>query len=434
MRPAIAAVALASSFLVGLAQAQSMFRGDAAHSGVYRDAGPRQFHRVKWTFPTGDRIVSSPVYHDGVLYFGGDDGNVYAVSAADGRQIWKRRTGGPVPSTPAIADDTLYVGSYDGRFYALDSRTGATRWKFATDGERRFEAKGLHGMQPKNQTIPDAFDVYLSSPVVAAGAVYFGSGDGNVYALDAASGALRWKFRTGDVVHASPAYADGVVFFGSWDSYFYAVDAASGREKWRFHGGEDPLIHNQVGFQSSPAVANGVVYTGCRDSNLYALDAVTGKEKWRYNASGSWVITSPAVSHGMVVAGTSDSSLYLVLDAETGKPVVQKQGNAYIFASPSVADGVVYVGLLNGTLEARELGSGDLLWEFRTEASRRNDGWILTAERKFNTPLIFTSSWREAPIVATDRQFSVGSIFSSPLVIDGTVYFGSTDGNLYAVE
>ncbi len=90
------------------------------------------------------------------------------------------------------------------------------------------------------------------------GAVYFGSGDGNLYALDAASGELRWKFKTGDVVHSSPALVDGVLFFGSWDSYFYAVDAATGKEKWRFHSGEDPLIHNQVGFQSSPAVVDGV--------------------------------------------------------------------------------------------------------------------------------------------------------------------------------
>jgi hypothetical protein len=44
------------------------------------------------------------------------------------------------------------------------------------------------------------------------------------------------------------------------------------------------------------------------------------------------------------------------------------------------------------------------------------------------------SSWREAPIVATIQQFAVGSIFSSPLVVGGVVYFGSTDGNMYAVE
>jgi endonuclease/exonuclease/phosphatase (EEP) superfamily protein YafD len=55
--------------------------------------------------------------------------------------------------------------------------------------------------------MPDPFDFYLSSAVVANGAVYFGSGDGNVYALDAANGSLKWKFHTGNVVHASPALA-----------------------------------------------------------------------------------------------------------------------------------------------------------------------------------------------------------------------------------
>ena len=428
------AVALASVLASAMVGGQSMFRGDASHSGAYPGEGPRQFHRVKWKFQTGDRIVSSPVHAGGVIYFGSDDGNVYAVDAAVGRQIWKRSTGGPVPSTPIVDSGIVYVGSYDGRFYALDASTGVPRWKFATEGERRFEAKGLHGLQPKTQTIADPFDVYLSSPVIGGGTVYFGSGDGHVYALDAASGQLRWKFRTGDVVHASPAYADGVVYFGSWDSYFYAVDAATGTEKWRFHGGEDPVIHNQVGFQSSPAVVNGVVYTGCRDSNLYAIDAATGKEKWRFNAAGSWIITSPAVAQGKIVFGTSDSSLYHVVDAETGKPIVRQQGKAYLFASPAVAGNTVFVGVLNGTLEARDLDTGGLLWDFQTEASKRNEGWILTADRRFNAPFVFWSSWREAPIVAAMRQFGIGAVFSSPLVVGGVVYFGSTDGNLYALE
>ena len=253
-------------------------------------------------------------------------------------------------------------------------------------------------------------------------------------ALDAATGEQRWKFTTGDVVHASPAYADGVLFFGSWDSYFYAVDAASGKEKWRFHGGEDPLIHNQVGFQSSPALANGVVYTGCRDSNVYALDAVTGKEKWRCNNELSWVNSSPAIAQGKVFFATSDSSLFRVVEAATGKEVIRQQAKAYMFSSPAVVGDVVFVGVLNGTLEARDVKTGDLLWEFQTEASKQNKGWILTADRKFNAPLLFYSGWRETPIVAVDRQFGIGAIFSSPLIANGAVYFGSTDGFLYALD
>ena len=436
MKGAPAAIALAfwAALAAADAQADPMFRGGPGHAGVTAERAPRAFHRVKWTFPTGDRIVSSPVFDDGVVYVGSDDGNVYAIDAATGRQRWQRRTGGPVASTPAIAQGRLFVASYDGKVYALDVRTGEPLWKFATGGERRFEAKGLHGLLPKQQTIADPFDVFLSSPVVAEGTVFVGSGDGNVYAIDAASGEPRWTFRTGDVVHASPAFANGVVYVGSWDGDFYAVDARTGAEKWRFHGGQDPAMHNQVGFQSSPAVVDGVVYVGCRDSNLYALDAATGQEKWRVDHAGSWVVASPAVARGKVFYATSDSALFLAVEAATGKQVVRQDAKAFVFSSPAVAGDVVLVGVLNGTLEARDATSGELLWAFQTDASRRNEGWILTADRRFNGPLLFRSSWREAPIVASARQSEIGAVFSSPLVVDGVVYFGSAEGRLYALE
>ena len=135
-----------------------------------------------------------------------------------------------------------------------------------------------------------------------------------------------------------------------------------------------------------------------------------------------------------MIFGTSDTSLYLVVDADTGKPLVEQKGKAFVFSSPSVAGDVVYVGVLNGTLEARDLASGALLWEFQTESSQRNAGWVLTAERRFNAPLLFSSNWRDAPIVSADRQFAIGAFFSSPLVVEGVVFVGSTDGGLYALE
>jgi len=75
----------AAVFLAATAAAQSMFRGDPAHSGTSAGQAPRQFHRVKWKFPTGDRIISSPVWENKVLYFGGDDGNICVVDSETGR-------------------------------------------------------------------------------------------------------------------------------------------------------------------------------------------------------------------------------------------------------------------------------------------------------------------------------------------------------------
>ena len=429
------ALALASLFPASAPHAQQMFRGDAAHRGESAGAAPREFHRVKWTFPTGARIVSSPVWRDGTVFFGSDDGNVYAVDAATGRQRWMARTDGPVPSTPALSGERLFALSYDGRLYALDARTGEVLWKFATEGERRFEARGLHGMQPRTQTFADMYDVFLSSPLVVDGKVYFGSGDGHVYAVDAATGRLAWKFHTDDVVHASPAYADGLVVIGSWDGRLYALDAATGAQRWAFQAGVDPLIHNQQGFQSSAAIADGVVYVGCRDGHLYAIDLRTGAAKWNSDTAGSWVVGSPAVAHGQVFYATSDTAQYRVDDAATGKPA-QPMGStqAYVFGSPTVAGDTVLLGVLNGTLEARNRADGRLLWQFRTDAARANRDWALAADGRFNSGLLFASSWGDASAEGARRQQGVGSFFSTPLVADGTVYIGSADSNLYAIE
>ena len=415
--------------------AQEMFRGDAAHHGTAAGPAPRAFHRVKWTFPTGGRVVSSAVWHDGAVLFGSDDGNVYSVDATTGRQRWMTHTGGPVASTPALSGDRVFAVSYDGRLYALDVRTGEMLWKFATEGERRFEARGLHGMLPRTQTFADMYDVYLSSPLVVDGKVVFGSGDGHVYAVDAASGRLAWKFATGDVVHASPAYADGLVVVGSWDGRLYALDAATGAQRWAYQAGVDALMHNQQGFQSSPAIADGMVYVGCRDGHLYAIDLRTGAQKWNVDTEGSWVNSSPAVAQGRVYFATSDTARYHVVDAATGRPA-QPVGStqAYVFGSPTVAGDTVLLGVLNGTLQARDRTDGRVLWEFRTEAAKANRDWVLAADGRFNAGLLFPSSWGEVSQAGARRQEGVGSFYATPLVADGTVFIGSADANVYAIE
>ena len=255
------------------------------------------------------------------MYVGSNDHRLYAVELGSGEKKWEFKTEGRVVSSPAVSNGVVYFLSYDSNLYAVDAASGALKWKFKTEGERRFVAKHLHGIEPASEQVPDPFDFYLSSPVVAEGTVFFGSGDSNVYALNAASGALKWKFKTGEVVHASPAFADGTVFVGSWDTYFYALDAASGKEKWRFKTGEDNEIYNQTGLQASPAVANGVVYFGCRDSKFYAVEATSGKQLWTFSNKGSWVINSAAVKDGKVYFATSDTGLLHALDARTGAEV-----------------------------------------------------------------------------------------------------------------
>jgi eukaryotic-like serine/threonine-protein kinase len=240
----------------------------------------------------------------------------------------------------------------------------------------------LHGADPVAETMPDPFDFYLSSPTVMDGTVYFGSGDGHVYALDAASGAQKWKFHTGDVVHASPAVAGGVVYVGSRDTYFYAIDAASGKEKWSFRTGDDPKLHNQIGIQASALIANGTVYFGCRDSNFYALDANTGEKKWIFNNKGSWVIGSPIIKDGRLYFTTSDSGLFHAVDVATGKEIYTLQFLWPLFSSGAIAGNTLYIGSEEGKLLAIDLTTQRPAGSFLTDGSKANGATYTQSRRQ----------------------------------------------------
>ena len=113
--------------------------------------------------------------------------------------VWKFKTGIAIVSSPAVAGGVVYIGSGDGRLYAIDAETGQEKWHFKTEG------------------------IVGSSPAVAGSMVYVGSEDGRLYALDARTGQEKWSFKTGSPVLSSPAVAGGVVYFGDIEGYVYAV-------------------------------------------------------------------------------------------------------------------------------------------------------------------------------------------------------------------
>src|SRR5882762_6725456 len=388
----------ATALIVGtlataLAAEPALFRGNARHDGNYDAAGVPVLHGVKWKFRAAAPIVSTPAVSGGTVYFGSSDTQVYALDERSGALRWKFATHGRVSASPAVAAGRVYVGSFDGSFYALDAGTGTLAWKFTTEGERRFSARHLHGAEPAAEVMPDPFDVFLSSPAIAGGLIYFGSGDGNVYALDAASGALRWKFHTGNVVHASPAVAAGTLYVGSWDSYLYALDAATGKQRWRFKTGADPAIHNQEGIQSSAVVADGMVYFGCRDSNLYALDAKTGGEIFSLDCN-HWPF----------------------------------------FSSPTLAGDYLYIGSHQGKLLAINLKTRQLAWSFATEDAQKNGPTYTKADGTPNYRAAAGDSFYDQMVIGLDRMMSVGAVLSTPVIDGDTLFFRSWDGQLYAIS
>jgi outer membrane protein assembly factor BamB len=417
-----------------LAAAESaMFGGDPAHSGVRRTAAPRELS-LKWSFHTGAAIVSSPAVAGGAVYFGSSDNFLYSVDERTGRLKWKFNAHGDVGSSPAVCDGVVYVVSLDGNIYAVDAATGVQRWSFATAGERRNSGNGIDYAAPATEMMPDPWDLFLSSPAVSDGVVYVGSGDGHVYALDATTGALRWKFRTGNAVHGSPAVSGGIVYVGSFDSYFYALAAATGGLVWKFKTGDDDPTRLMTGIPGSATVADGLVCFGCRDANVYGLDARTGALRWRHSTGGSWVVATPSVLQGRIYFTTSDSLKFQALDARTGAEVFSLPYGTYSFSSPAIADGHAFFGTFDGKLHAVDLGRRRYSGEFAVPGFALNGPRYLDAGGKLKADVVWTGDTLDDTIVNLRAKiFSLGSILSSPAVHDGAVFFGSTDGTLYAL-
>jgi eukaryotic-like serine/threonine-protein kinase len=424
----------AAALFTPAAFAQNMFRGNPAHNPAVCEETSFSFDKPAWIFKTGGPVVSSAAVANGVVYFGSDDRNLYAADIATGAKKWSFATGGRIRSTPAVADGVVYFICGDSKIYALEAATGAKKWEFLTSGERNYEAKGIHGNIPATQTMPDFWDVYESSPAVVGGVVYVGCGDGNLYALDAATGELRWKFATGEVVHSSPAVVDGVVYFGGWDTFLHALDAKTGAEIWRFKTGEDAYTHNQTGIQGSPVVKDGVVYFGCRDSNVYALDAKTGAKKWAYSNNGTWVNCSPVVADGTVCFVTSMPGFFIILDAASGVEKAKIAVPFILFSSPTISGGKIYAGSFDGVLYFCDPKTGTADTAFATKASLDHKSEFYNPDGSLNTNYIFRNNDFEDMYFSACRMLDSGAVISSPVIAGGRLFIGSCDGGMYCFQ
>jgi uncharacterized protein YjbI with pentapeptide repeats/outer membrane protein assembly factor BamB len=224
----------------------------------------------------------TPTIADGVVYISG--GDVSAVKASSGRQLWSvdpTATSGCDGGQPAVTDGVAYVTCGDGNLYALNAATGATLWSYSNGGND------------------------LMSPAVAGGVVYVGDALGHVvHAISTTSHQQVWSYTTGDRIGTVPAVANGTVYVSSFDGNLYALNATTGAKEWAFNYGTIP-----VPFGMSPAVANGVVYVTSPNEIVYALNANTGAKLWSYS-NGNVLQSGPVVADGTVYVGTGSGGAY----------------------------------------------------------------------------------------------------------------------------
>ena len=320
--------------------------------------------RPSWSFPQAEGtdnlngVYSPPVVVGRLVYIAGEAGHLYALDVESGSPSdrgWRRPQGQSQDLEPLVAgpaydpiNELLLVPSEDGNLYGYIADTGESLWDMPFDTDDRI----------------------WSTPVVSDGVAYFGSHDGNIYAVNTATGKLKWSRQTEGVVAGKPLLFNGMIIAGSFDKNLYALDADNGDIRWQFEG---------ENWFWAGAVTNGdTIFAPSMDGHVYALDR-NGILKWKYDTGESIVSAPVIVPRGLVVAPRDGRLLLLDVTSSADRTAAQRLlssqslGDAEIRA-PLVAVGEsVYVGSDDGSVRRVEVKGGQVqMWCWHYENTQCN--------------------------------------------------------------
>jgi outer membrane protein assembly factor BamB len=323
----------------------------------------------RWRYATGIRAYA-PTVTDGVVYFGAGNDRLYAFDAATGSFRWEREQDVRLYGRPLVVGDLVVASGY-GEVATYDAASGEPYWRYAqpgaygqvetnaaVDGERLFfAASNRAGVQPDPADEPydrlyavDGGDEEPAwyrelgdsggTPGVAAadGTVYRATGDGGLWALDAATGETVWSQSVaGDRSFFEPRVGEGAVYV-QVDGRLTAVERADGTARWR----------DDQGYVGDPAVGDGRVYCVAGEE-LVAVDAGTGERRWRAPLPAADAsATDVAGATVYVSVPTAGGSVKLAFDAERGCTRGRYETPAKRTTRVATTDETVFFGGLHG--------------------------------------------------------------------------------------
>lgn len=349
-------------------------KGAAVERPAPRDwkaAAPRP--KVRWTFDTGAAVWAGLEWDaiTGLLFVANERGDVHAIDAK-GKARWKFETGKPIRGQPRVIGKHVYVASDSGYLHELQIETGAETWRARID----------HGSEPRIPTDQEKtrWDRYGSSVVTNGRTLYVASRDGNLYALDLATGEEQWRVAAGDIMTATPALHGDTVIFAAYDGKVRAVSTRDGAPRWTYDA--------KLAVPGDLVVAGDRVLVGSRSYDLIALDAGSGQELWKRYYWFSWIESPPVIRDGVVYTGSSDATHLYAFDLADGAPRWKSPVPGFAWQRPAVNEGLVIAGTVGqgaypgsraGSLIALDRATGALRWIHvdppAGEHARANEYW-----------------------------------------------------------
>ena len=351
--------------------------------------GPSGDFAPRWQTRLNGQAFATPAVHDGVAYLGTTGGVFNAIRVEDGERVWTFSAGRPIFGDALVDGEALYFVCDNGYLFKLERATGEEVWRYELGDERVSRILG--------HPIVFDWDWQAPKPMIVDGTVFVGSGDGGFHAVDAATGARKWRFEAGERVRNGAAVHGERVLFGSGGLVF-ALERGSGREAWRHDVG--------AAVDATPVVAGDHVLVGNRGGGLYALSVADGTLVWRLYFWGSWVESTPIVVDDVIYIGSSDLRRISAIELD-GRVRWRTDVYGWSWGTPTVVGDRIYVGVAGGTpyfiphvasLTALDRRSGQIVWRF---------------------PL---------PEVGGAHQWGIAG---SPVLAGGTLVVATLDGSLY---
>src|SRR4030066_1781322 len=233
-----------------------------------------------WIF-TGakNRLISSPLVTQTLIYQPSADGSIYAVDMT-GNKVWVQETGGPLWAQPSTLPDCgcIYVASMDHTVYSFDASTGELLWQS-----------------------PELGGSMVGTPAVNPdGILYVGTFGDEMVALDATDGSIQWRFNTEDWVWAGPVLSDNVLYFGDLSGYLYALNSSDGTSLWR--------IQPQNSIVDKPVLLEDKIYLTTEGDTLFVIS--TDGDVLDSRVVGGLIYSSPVITgETVLVAPTNFDSL-----------------------------------------------------------------------------------------------------------------------------
>jgi len=325
-----------------------------------------QTGKLLWRFQTqGKEIPAPPTVADGMVYFGSTDGNVYAVNADNGAQLWQFPTDGTILGSPTVDTGVVYAGSDNGSLYALDAKTGNKLWTYHAATSSEIVAVG--------------------TVTVVNGSIYGTSSNNSshsfVFAVDAKTGAQSWIQQVNNELLSAPQFSDGKLYVvtaaltqagksTSIESHLDVFDAATGALPQQTSQDTESINAN-IPLLGAPTVANGVVFYTALNGDVSAVSAGDAAVQWKHSFGGQ-IDAAPQVANGFVYVGVSNGSIQnnpiLALNAGDGSPHWQHSITNYAGGNIVVNTTMLYVGASDCTLYALNANTGSVNWTYNDGA------------------------------------------------------------------